>query len=105
MARKKKLNLGPWAAEAVAAKLAKTLQVEIDHTSRCYTQNGVHPDRIKNSRDERLVALMCPLDGCKETFPLKKRGDRGSANFAAYEIHLRTEHGIFLPKPADVMGW
>ena len=50
------------------------------------------------------VAIACPIDGCGEQFPLKKRGDISSAYTWMYHDHLRLVHSIFLPKAIIVLA-
>lgn len=58
---------------------------------------------------QRIVAARCPVKvrgkQCTHTFPCKKRGDWGTYERARYEIHLRQDHKIFLPRPQEVWGF
>jgi hypothetical protein len=79
------------------AKLAGATRVEVKASHQGHT-NAVQ-------REQRLVAVMCPLKDCGETFPLKKRGDRSTYNFAKWDRHLHEVHGLRMPTPVDVVGW
>ena len=60
---------------------------------------------IRTTRDQQLVAVMCPYKDCGEEFPLKKKGDLGSYNLAGYDRHLAEVHLFERPKPVEVWGF
>lgn len=102
-AKKKKANL---------AKIAAQLASLVTQTKTEGARIDLIKSRVALKREQRLVAVMCPLldakdasKPCGEQFPLKKRGDRGSYNFAAWDRHLAEVHGLKMPSPVDVMGW
>lgn len=111
--KKTSKHLAAETSKHLAAALAKTLA----KTSRSRKDQ----DRLANlasalaapqGKSKRVIGVKCPVKTvpgkateCGEIFFCKKKGDIGSYNIAGYENHLRTDHGIFLPKPIPVEGF
>lgn len=80
------------------AKATKVVVREYVPGGRCHTKLLPNPNRVANA-----VAVRCGAKDCMEEFQLAKPGNPGSYNLAAYERHLRDDHGIFLPKAIIVL--
>lgn len=96
------------AAKRFAASIEKSKVETVNEIIRRTPPVYIPPDVLTPKEEaENLDALgfeitgmACPI--CMESFPLKNYKDKASWNIAGYEIHLRNQHNIFLPKPITV---